>query len=233
MIGRLYSVCEILITVPDVIHKLRHTSSILVENNELNIARPCPSRRFLIMICFVTVPNVVNSSDVMMNINGKESLWIDRGWRTGDVDKDSGLSGMKLLANSQMSSSQGNYTDCGTDYAEVDPRNMSTFYNCRKSPDNPTPYATTMLINSMPQEICANPNHSHSEHEICAGGSSGTSSLHSDGKHYCMHAKHYAPGEEEAAMSAKEILIKFLLQHQQIGSIFFPHHPCILRPFRK
>lgn len=136
----------------------------------------------------------------MMNINGKESLWIDRGWRTGDVDKDSGLSGMKLLENSQMSSSQGNYTDCGTDYAEVDPRNMSTFYNCRKSPDypvdNPTPYATTMLINSLPQEMCTNPAHSHSEHEICAGGSSGTSSLHSDGKQmYCMHSKHYAPGE--------------------------------------
>jgi roundabout, axon guidance receptor 2 len=144
----------------------------------------------------ITVPGVVNSGDVMMNINGKESLWIDRGWRTGDIDKDSGLSGMKLLENSQMSSSQGNYTDCGTDYAEVDPRNMSTFYNCRKSPDNPTPYATTMLINSMPQEMCANPSHSHSEHEICAGGSSGTSSLHSDGKHYCMHSKHYSPGEK-------------------------------------
>lgn len=171
----------------------------------------------------------------MMNINGKESLWIDRGWRTGDVDKDSGLSGMKLLANSQMSSSQGNYTDCGTDYAEVDPRNMSTFYNCRKSPDNPTPYATTMLINSMPQEICANPAHSHSEHEICAGGSSGTSSLHSDGKHYCMHAKHYAPGEEEAAI-AMMIVIKRLclpLQLQLIGLISFHRHQCILRPFRK
>lgn len=160
---------------------------------------PKPKLYSLRFVCF-TVPGVVNSGDVMMNINGKESLWIDRGWRTGDIDKDSGLSGMKLLANSQMSSSQGNYTDCGTDYAEVDPRNMSTFYNCRKSPDNdmnPTPYATTMLINSMPQEICANPSHSHSEHEICAGGSSGTSSLHSDGKQmYCMHSKHYAPGEK-------------------------------------
>jgi hypothetical protein len=144
----------------------------------------------------------------MMNIgNGKDSLWIDfkssigpiqhnRGWRTGDMDKDSGLSGMKLLENSQMGSSQGNYTDCGTDYAEVDPRNMSTFYNCRKSPDNPTPYATTMLINSMPPDMCTNPSHSHSEHEIGTGGSSGTSSLHSDGKQmYCMHPKHYNPGK--------------------------------------
>jgi hypothetical protein len=154
-----------------------------------------------------TVPvNTVNGvgGDVMVNINGKESLWIDfkssigpiqnRGWRTGDMDKDSGLSGMKLLENSQMNSAQGTYTDCGTDYAEVDPRNMSSFYNCRKSPDNPTPYATTMLINSMPTEMCTNPAHSHSEHEIGAGGSSGTSSLHSDGK-FCMHSKHFIPGE--------------------------------------
>jgi hypothetical protein len=153
-----------------------------------------------------TVPTAVNGGDVMVNINGKESLWIDfkssigpiqnRGWRTGDMDKDSGLSGMKLLENSQMGSAQGTYTDCGTDYAEVDPRNMSTFYNCRKSPDNPTPYATTMLINSMPTEMCTNPAHSHSEHEIGAGGSSGTSSLHSDGKNmFCMHSKHYSPGK--------------------------------------
>lgn len=151
----------------------------------------------LAIISLFTVPGIPNNGDVMMNINGKETLWIDRGWRTGDIDKDSGLSGMKLLENSQMSSSQGNYTDCATDYAEVDPRNMSTFYNCRKSPENPTPYATTMLINSMPQEMCGNglnPPHSHSEHEICAGGSSGTSSLHSDGK-YCIHPKHYGPGE--------------------------------------
>ncbi|KAL7043131.1 hypothetical protein ACKWTF_001405 [Chironomus riparius] len=153
----------------------------------------------------LSVPSVVNGGDVMMNINGKESLWIDfkssigplqnnRGWRTGDMDKDSGLSGMKLLENSQLASSQGNYTDCGTDYAEVDPRNITSFYNCRKSPDNPTPYATTMLINAMAPDMCTNPSHSHSEHEIGAGGSSGTSSLHSDGKQmHCMFPKHYNP----------------------------------------
>lgn len=66
-----------------------------------------------------------------MNINGKESLWIDRGWRAADTDKDSGLSEAKLLGNSSTIS-QGNYTDGGTDYAEVDTRNLSTFYNCRK-----------------------------------------------------------------------------------------------------
>jgi len=153
----------------------------------------------------------------MMNINGKESLWIDfkssigplqnnRGWRTGDMDKDSGLSGMKLLENSQLGSSQGNYTDCGTDYAEVDPRNITSFYNCRKSPDNPTPYATTMLINSMPPEMCTNPSHSHSEHEIGAGGSSGTSSLHSDGKQmHCMFPKHYNPGKLHIYLSFRLI----------------------------
>lgn len=76
-----------------------------------------------------TVP-VVNANEITaLNINGKESLWIDRGWRAADTDKDSGLSEAKLLTNTTM---QSNYTDPGTDYAEVDPRNMSTFYNCRK-----------------------------------------------------------------------------------------------------
>lgn len=75
---------------------------------------------------------VVNANDITaLNINGKESLWIDRGWRAGDTDKDSGLSETKLLGNSNSMQS-GNYTDGGTDYAEVDTRNMSTFYNCRK-----------------------------------------------------------------------------------------------------
>lgn len=73
----------------------------------------------------------MNANDItVMNINGKESLWIDRGWRATDTDKDSGLSEAKLLGNSNM---QGNYIDSGgTDYAEVDTRNLSTFYNCRK-----------------------------------------------------------------------------------------------------
>lgn len=97
--------------------------------------------RFMIVIvfhvvCFLfrfsfPVP-VVNANDITaLNINGKESLWIDRGWRAGDTDKDSGLSEAKLLGNSSTLS-QGNYTDGGTDYAEVDTRNLSTFYNCRK-----------------------------------------------------------------------------------------------------
>lgn len=79
----------------------------------------------------IPVP-VVNANDITaLNLNGKESLWIDRGWRAGDTDKDSGLSEAKLLGNSNSMQS-GNYTDGGTDYAEVDTRNMSTFYNCRK-----------------------------------------------------------------------------------------------------
>lgn len=65
-----------------------------------------------------------------MNINGKESLWIDRGWRATDTDKDSGLSETKLLSNS--ANMQASYTDGGTDYAEVDTKNLSTFYNCRR-----------------------------------------------------------------------------------------------------
>lgn len=146
----------------------------------------------------------MNANDITaLNINGKESLWIDRGWRAADTDKDSGLSEAKLLGNSSTLS-QGNYTDGGTDYAEVDTRNLSTFYNCRKvsgffihfdtrfdesslnhsfsliislgnfqSPDNPTPYATTMLLNG-----------NGSSGESCTkrsdGHSSGTSSPHSD-----------------------------------------------------
>lgn len=67
-----------------------------------------------------------------LNINGKDSLWIDRGWRTTDTDKDSGLSETKLLSNANSQSNYNTSIDGGTDYAEVDTRNMSTFYNCRK-----------------------------------------------------------------------------------------------------
>lgn len=82
-------------------------------------------------VIFKLVP-VANANEITaVNINGKESLWIDRGWRATDTDKDSGLSEAKLLGNSSTFS-QGNYTDVGTDYAEVDTRNLSTFYNCRK-----------------------------------------------------------------------------------------------------
>lgn len=67
---------------------------------------------------------------------GKEALWIDRGWRNGDKDPES-----KLL------NGIGRETTCA-DYAEVDTRNLSTFYNPRKEmTSNPTPYATTTLLN--------------------------------------------------------------------------------------
>ncbi|XP_052564036.1 protein sax-3-like isoform X2 [Culex pipiens pallens] len=102
-----------------------------------------------------TVP-VITSSEISnmnmnmnMNISRKDCLWIDRGWRSTDTDKDSGLSEMKLLEGSQNPS---NYTDVGTDYAEVDPRSITSFYNCRKSPDNPSPYATTMIMSGIPNE---------------------------------------------------------------------------------
>lgn len=68
---------------------------------------------------------VVNASQ----LNAKESLWIDRGWKTADCDKDSSVP----LAQP-------------ADYAEVDTKNLSTFYNCKKNLDSPTPYATTMLL---------------------------------------------------------------------------------------
>ncbi|KAK6632671.1 hypothetical protein RUM43_013441 [Polyplax serrata] len=88
----------------------------------------------------LSVP-VVNANDMtQLNlINGKETLWIDRGWRQND--KDSNLSDIKLL-NHDLASN-------GTDYAEVDTRNLSTFYSARRKHENPTPYATTTLINTL------------------------------------------------------------------------------------
>lgn len=85
----------------------------------------------------------MNANDVnQLNlINGKETLWIDRGWRSND--KDANLSDIKLL-NHELSSN-------ATDYAEVDTRNLSTFYSVRRDHENPTPYATTTLINTMPR----------------------------------------------------------------------------------
>lgn len=82
---------------------------------------------------------------------------------------------------------QSSYVDAGTDYAEVDTRNMSTFYNCRKTPDNPTPYATTMLIGgSTGGDSCTK--HSSSGHELCSSNTSSTT--HSDPQQsYSVQAK--------------------------------------------
>lgn len=63
-------------------------------------------------------------------LNTKETLWIDKGWRPSDGDKDSVIP----------------LTPPPADYAEVETKSMSTFYNCIKLSDNPTPYATTMII---------------------------------------------------------------------------------------
>uniref|UniRef100_A0A146L1T0 Roundabout 2 n=1 Tax=Lygus hesperus TaxID=30085 RepID=A0A146L1T0_LYGHE len=57
--------------------------------------------------------------------SGKDTLWIDRGW-------DKLGSGCKVSPH-----------EAG-DYAEVDTRSLSTFYNPRK--EQPTPYATTTLL---------------------------------------------------------------------------------------
>lgn len=65
-----------------------------------------------------------------MNINDKDGLWIDRGWRAIDTEKDSGLSETKLLGNVNNQSTYN--SDAGTDYAELDTRNIKIFYNCRK-----------------------------------------------------------------------------------------------------
>jgi len=91
--------------------------------------------------CRVFVVPVVSgdlSQLSMLSAGGKEALWIDRGWRNGEKDPES-----KLL------NGIGRETTCA-DYAEVDTRNLSTFYNPRKdtmTSTNPTPYATTTLLN--------------------------------------------------------------------------------------
>ncbi|XP_072156554.1 roundabout homolog 1 isoform X2 [Bemisia tabaci] len=92
----------------------------------------------------LSVP-VVNANDLSLMggmgmglmTSGKETLWIDHGWRGGG-DKETET---KLLNTGQIK-------EC-SDYAEVDTRNLSTFYNPRKEysqPGNPTPYATTTLL---------------------------------------------------------------------------------------
>lgn len=67
----------------------------------------------------------------MMSGGGKDTLWIEGGWGPAN----------KTVQACQMS--EGNY-------AQVDTRNLSTFYNARKEPPgNPTPYATTTLVSNM------------------------------------------------------------------------------------
>nr|XP_029730821.1 roundabout homolog 1-like [Aedes albopictus] len=98
----------------------------------------------------VTVPIGARRDLPSLSVSRKDNgIWIDRGWRTCDTDKDSGLSSIKLLEGNQIYPNQA-LSDGGTDYAEVDPRGVTSFYNCRKSPESPTPYATTMIINGIP-----------------------------------------------------------------------------------
>ncbi|XP_053688228.1 roundabout homolog 2-like [Sabethes cyaneus] len=98
----------------------------------------------------VTVPIGARRDIPSLNVVRKDNgIWIDRGWRTCDTDKDSGLSSIKLLEGNHIYPNQA-LSDGGTDYAEVDPRGVTSFYNCRKSPESPTPYATTMIINGIP-----------------------------------------------------------------------------------
>lgn len=106
-----------------------------------------------------------------LNINSKESLWIDhhRGWRTADTDKDSGLSESKLLSHVNSSQSNYNNSDGGTDYAEVDTRNLTTFYNCRKVSSAWSSSFTKKVVNSnpyfieprQPHALCHHHDHRH------------------------------------------------------------------------
>lgn len=83
----------------------------------------------------------MNANDIcQLNLmNGKETLWIDRGWRASD--KDPRLIETKLLNNHEGLSELG-----AVDYAEVDPHTLTTFH--QKEHEIPAPYATTTLIGS-------------------------------------------------------------------------------------
>ncbi|KAM8711248.1 hypothetical protein ACLKA7_000395 [Drosophila subpalustris] len=144
--------------------------------------------------------SVVSANEITaLNINSKESLWIDRGWRTTDTDKDSGLSESKLLSHVNSSQSNYNNSDGGTDYAEVDTRNLTTFYNCRKSPDNPTPYATTMIIGTSSSESCTKAT------SLSADKDSGTHSPYSD----AFNAAQGAAAAAAAAASNKSNYLQY------------------------
>ncbi|XP_025199330.1 roundabout homolog 2-like [Melanaphis sacchari] len=112
----------------------------------------------------------------MLSAGGKEALWIDRGWRNGEKDPES-----KLL------NGIGRETTCA-DYAEVDTRNLSTFYNPRKDMmSNPTPYATTTLLN---RDDCNESTHLFG----AASSSSETKTLSSNGScHERCHEQVAAP----------------------------------------
>lgn len=80
-----------------------------------------------------TVP-VANMNDLshlsLMGGGGKDTLWIEGNWGTS-----------KQLQACQLNDSN---------YSQVDSRSLSTFYSARKEiPTNPTPYATTTLINNL------------------------------------------------------------------------------------
>ncbi|KAI5721707.1 hypothetical protein M8J77_024546 [Diaphorina citri] len=114
----------------------------------------------------LSVP-VVTAGDLsqlsMLGGGGKETLWIDRGWR-GSGEK--GDTQTKLLG--------GRVTEC-SDYAEVDSRNLSTFHQGPRKlyGANPTPYATTTLINGAPVDM--------SQPMFGASSSSETKTLSSNG----------------------------------------------------
>lgn len=80
------------------------------------------------IVFIVTVP-VMNMNDLgLVGGVGKDTLWMEAGW------------GTKSGGGGQLSDG---------DYAQVDTRGISTFYNIRKEPlGNPTPYATTTLVDS-------------------------------------------------------------------------------------
>uniref|UniRef100_A0A8D8SYU1 Roundabout homolog 2 n=1 Tax=Cacopsylla melanoneura TaxID=428564 RepID=A0A8D8SYU1_9HEMI len=125
----------------------------------------------------LSVP-VVTASDLsqlsMLGGGGKETLWIDRGWRGGGTGGEK-LGGGDCTETKLLTG--GRVTQC-SDYAEVDARsNLSTFHQHqgrKHYPHNPTPYATTTLINGAPAQDMSQP-------MFGASSSSETKTLSSNG----------------------------------------------------
>lgn len=90
-------------------------------------------------------PLIIPEELTRINVGARGALWIDRGWRPVDSDKDGTLSESKLL------NCMANDLNSVPDYAEVDTRNLKTFY--KKEPTAPAPYATTTLINSVQKRM--------------------------------------------------------------------------------
>lgn len=90
--------------------------------------------------CAVPAVNAADLPHLGLMGGVKEALWIE----VPHADISHSLHSRKLV------------TLEGSDYAEVDTQNLSSFYNSRREAFcNPTPYATTILVPNNRQDSCS------------------------------------------------------------------------------